>query len=283
MDSIQIRDLELYCHHGVFKEENVLGQKFLVTLILYMDTRPAGETDELKQSINYAEVAHFVKDQMEQKSFRLIEAAAEQLAHQILFRFPRIQRVSVEIKKPWAPILLPLDTVSVCIERGWTTVYLSLGSNMGDREQYIKNAVKALRDEPSIRHVRVSDLIETEPYGYTDQPAFLNAAVELQTLEDPERLLGICQKIEEEGKRERTIHWGPRTIDLDILLFGTEVVQTERLMIPHREMHKRRFVLEPLAQLAPWIQHPVLGKRIVELLENVEKKEKSLQNGGQND
>lgn len=283
MDSIQIRDLELYCHHGVFKEENVLGQKFLVTLILYMDTRPAGETDELKQSINYAEVAHFVKDQMEQKSFRLIEAAAEQLAQQILFHFPRIQRVSVEIKKPWAPILLPLDTVSVCIERGWTTVYLSLGSNMGDREQYIKNAVKALRDEPSIRHVRVSDLIETEPYGYTDQPAFLNAAVELQTLEDPERLLGICQKIEEEGKRERTIHWGPRTIDLDILLFGTEVVQTERLTIPHREMHKRRFVLEPLAQLAPWVQHPVLGERIVELLENVEKKEESLQNGGQND
>lgn len=283
MDSIQIRDLELYCHHGVFKEENVLGQKFLVTLILYMDTRPAGETDELKQSINYAEVAHFVKDQMEQKSFRLIEAAAEQLAQQILFHFPRIQRVSVEIKKPWAPILLPLDTVSVCIERGWTTVYLSLGSNMGDREQYIKNAVKALRDEPSIRHVRVSNLIETEPYGYTDQPAFLNAAVELQTLEDPERLLGICQKIEEEGKRERTIHWGPRTIDLDILLFGTEVVQTERLTIPHREMHKRRFVLEPLAQLAPWLQHPVLGERIVELLENVEKKEESLQNGGQND
>lgn len=283
MDSIQIRDLELYCHHGVFKEENVLGQKFLVTLILYMDTRPAGETDELKQSINYAEVAHFVKDQMEQKSFRLIEAAAEQLAQQILFRFPRIQRVSVEIKKPWAPILLPLDTVSVCIERGWTTVYLSLGSNMGDREQYIKNAVNALRDEPSIRHVRVSDLIETEPYGYTDQPPFLNAAVELQTLEDPERLLGICQKIEEEGKRERTIHWGPRTIDLDILLFGTEVVQTERLTIPHREMHKRRFVLEPLAQLAPWVQHPVLGERIVELLENVEKKEESLQNGGQND
>lgn len=283
MDSIQIRDLELYCHHGVFKEENVLGQKFLVTLILYMDTRPAGETDELKQSINYAEVAHFVKDQMEQKSFRLIEAAAEQLAQQILFHFPRIQRVSVEIKKPWAPILLPLDTVSVCIERGWTTVYLSLGSNMGDREQYIKNAVKALRDEPSIRHVRVSDLIETEPYGYTDQPPFLNAAVELQTLEDPERLLGICQKIEAEGKRERTIHWGPRTIDLDILLFGTEVVQSESLTIPHREMHKRRFVLEPLAQLAPWVKHPVLGERIVELLENVEKKEESLQNGGQND
>ena len=283
MDSIQIRDLELYCHHGVFKEENVLGQKFLVTLILYMDTRSAGETDDLKKSINYAEVARFVKKEMEEKNFRLLEAVAEQLARQILFHFPLIERVSVEIKKPWAPILLPLDTVSVCIERGWTTAYLSLGSNLGDREKYIKEAVGALRDEPAIRHVRVSEIIETEPYGYTDQPSFLNAAVELQTLEDPERLLHICQRIEKKGKRERTIHWGPRTIDLDILLFGTEVVQTENLTIPHREMHKRRFVLEPLSQLAPWACHPVLGERVMELLENVEKKEQSLRNGGQND
>lgn len=283
MDSIEIRDLELYCHHGVFKEENVLGQKFLVTLVLYMDTRSAGKTDDLNKSINYAEVAQFVKREMEQKNFRLLEAVAERLARQILLHFSRIQRVSVEIKKPWAPILLPLDTVSVCIERGWTTAYLSLGSNMGDREQYIKDAVEALRGEPAIRDVRISDLMETDPYGYTDQPPFLNAAVELQTLEDPQQLLRICQKIEEMGKRERTIHWGPRTIDLDILLFGTEVVQTESLMIPHREMHKRCFVLEPLAQIAPWVQHPVLGQRVVTLLENLKEKQKTLQIGGSDD
>lgn len=269
MDSIEIRDLELYCHHGVFKEENVLGQKFLVTLTLYMDTRPAGETDDLGRSINYADVAQFVKKEMEQKNFRLIEAAAEQLARGILLHFSRIERVAVEIKKPWAPILLPLDTVSVRIERGWTMAYLSLGSNMGDREQYIKDAVQALQKEPAIRDVRLSDVIETEPYGYTDQPPFLNAAVELRTLASPEGLLGICQAIEEQGKRERTIHWGPRTIDLDILLFGTEVMQTERLIIPHKEMHKRQFVLEPLAQIAPWAKHPVLGKKVIELLDEL--------------
>lgn len=269
MDSIQIRDLEIYCHHGVFKEENVLGQKFLVSVIMYMDTRPAGESDELEKSVNYAEVAQVVKEEMEQKNYRLIEAAAEHLAQRILFCFPLAERVQIEIKKPWAPIHLPLDTVSVCIERGWTTVYLSLGSNMGERERYIKDALEMLTKEPAIQCVRVSDLIETEPYGYTDQALFLNAAVELKTLKSPEQMLEVCRHIEKAGNRERSIHWGPRTIDVDILLFGDRVVQTDDLTIPHREMHKRRFVLEPLTQIAPWAEHPVFGKRVIELLDSL--------------
>lgn len=267
MDAIYIRDLEIYCHHGVFREENVLGQKFLVSLALYMDTRPAGETDDLARSINYAEVAHFVKQEMEKKDYKLIEAVAEQLAREILMKYPLLHRVRVEIKKPWAPILLPLDTVSVCIERGWATAYLSIGSNMGDREGYLREAVTALKSEPSIKEVRVSDILETEPYGYTEQEPFLNMAVELKTLETPKGLLHICQKIEQAGKRERTIHWGPRTIDLDIVLFGEERIQTEELTIPHVEMHRRLFVLEPLAQIAPWAVHPVYHQTVSELLE----------------
>lgn len=269
MDSIQIKDLEVYCHHGVFKEENVLGQKFLVSLVLYTDTSPAGREDNLELSINYAEISHFVKAQMEKQNYKLIEAVAEHLAREILLAYSLVKRVQVEVEKPWAPILLPLDTVSVKIERGWTTAYLSIGSNMGNREKHLHQALAALQNEPTIRQIRVSDFIETEPYGYTEQASFLNAAVELQTLEMPEGLLHILQRIEAEGKRERTIHWGPRTIDLDIVLFGDTIMQTETLTIPHREMHLREFVLQPLSQIAPWAMHPVYRRTVNELLEHL--------------
>ena len=272
MDCIEIKELEVYCHHGVLKEENVLGQKFSVSIILYTDTKMAGVSDDLEQSVDYAKVSYFVKERMEEKNFKLIEAVAEYVAENVLLSFPLVQRIRVEIKKPWAPILLPLETVSVAIERGWAKVYLSIGSNMGNREEYLQTALEKLRQERTIRGVRVSDWIETEPYGYVEQASFLNAAVELETLESPDSLLKILQKIEAEGGRERTIHWGPRTIDLDIVLFGDVVMQTEMLTIPHREMHLREFVLRPLAQLAPWVSHPVYHKTVSELWEQLRRK-----------
>ena len=269
MDSIQIRDLEVYCHHGVLKEETVLGQKFLVSLILYMDMREAGISDDLSKSINYAEVSHLVKQEMESRNFKLIESVAEHLAKKLLQTFPLIDRVKVEIKKPWAPILLPLDTVSVQIERGWHTAYLSIGSNMGDREKNLRDAVEALKENTSVRKVRVSEFIETEPYGYTEQDMFFNGAVQLQTTENPEGLLKLLQQIEQDGHRERKIHWGPRTIDLDLILYEDVIMNTEELTLPHREMHKREFVLEAMVQIAPWAVHPVYKKTVCELLEGL--------------
>lgn len=274
MDEIRIQDLEIYCHHGVFKEENVLGQKFLVSLILYTDIRKAGESDDLSFSIDYAEVSHFVECRMKEKNYRLIEAVAEHLAEDILLEYSLVKKVCVELKKPWAPILLPLDTVSVRIERGWTQVYLSVGSNMGDKETHIREAVESLRQDNKICDVAVSDLIETEPYGFTEQENFLNGAVSLKTLYSPYELLERIHEIEKEGKRERKVHWGPRTIDLDILLYGDEIIQTETLTIPHREMTLRRFVLEPLKQIAPWVKHPVLGETVAELERKVRESEK---------
>lgn len=269
MDCIQIQNLEVYCHHGVLKEENVLGQKFLVSLTLYTDLKQAGHLDDLNCSINYAEVSHFAEKQMKEKNFRLIEAAAEHLADDILHSFPRVEKIIVEIKKPWAPILLPLETVSVKIERGWTPVYLSVGSNMGDREGQIKAAAAALEQDEQVKDFRISTLIETEPYGYKEQDKFLNGAVSFKTLYSPKQLLCRIHEIEAAGKRERTIHWGPRTIDLDILLFGEERMEEEDLVIPHREMHRRQFVLEPLSELAPWVKHPVLGLTVDEMLRRI--------------
>lgn len=265
MDEIRIENLEVYCHHGVLKEETVLGQKFLVSLTLFTDTRQAGKSDDLSHSIDYASVAHFVEERMKGKNYKLIEAAAECLAEDILMAFPLVERLRMELKKPWAPILLPLDTVCVCIERGWQTVYLSVGSNMGDKRAHIEKAVEGLKQDEKIRRLVVSSLIETKPYGYTEQEDFLNGAIGLQTLYTPEELLDKIHEIEKEGGRERTLHWGPRTIDLDIVLYGDEVIQTDELTIPHREMHLREFVLSPLAELAPWAKHPVLGCTVSEL------------------
>ena len=275
MDQIQIKDLEVYCHHGVLKEENVLGQKFLVSLNLFTDTRKAGKTDDLSFSIDYAKVSHFVDAKMKETDYQLIEAVAEHLAEEILMEFPLVEKIQVTIKKPWAPILLPLDTVSVSIERGWKQVYLSVGSNMGDKKANIMQAIESLQKDSKIRRLQVSELIETKPYGYTEQDNFLNGAIGLETLYSPEELLERLHEIEAEGKRERVIHWGPRTIDLDIILYGDEIIQKEDLIIPHKEMHKRDFVLQPLAEIAPWAIHPILHCSITEL----EKKVRTEENG----
>lgn len=274
VDQIRIENLEVYAHHGVFQEENTLGQKFLVSLVLYTDTAQAGRSDDLSFSVDYGDVAHFVEKQMKERDYKLIEAAAEHLAEEILLQYPLVDTVSVEIRKPWAPILLPLDHVSVKIRRGWTRVYLSAGSNMGDKEGNIAKAVEALREDRRIRKVTESSRIQTKPYGYTDQDDFLNSAIAMETMYQPEELLMRLHQIEAQGHRERKIRWGPRTIDLDILLYGDALIQTEELVIPHREMHLRDFVLEPMVQIAPWAVHPVFHKTIYELYQ---------EKGGRND
>lgn len=268
-DKIIIRDLEIYGHHGVYREENVLGQKFLVSAVLLTDVRKAGKTDDINYSISYADVSHFVKDFMKKHTFKLIEAVAEHLAEEILLRFPLVEEVEIEVKKPWAPILLPLDTVSVKINRGWHGVYLGIGSNMGDKEANLREAIRLLAEEREVQIVRVSDFIVTAPVGEVEQDDFLNGALKIRTLWTPEELLNRILEIESQLKRVRIKHWGPRTIDLDILLYDQEVIQTDRLTIPHMEMHKRGFVLEPLSSIAPFIRHPVLDKTIGQLLEGI--------------
>jgi len=135
------------------------------------------------------------------------------------------------------------------------TVYLSLGSNIGDRERNLRDAVGLLA-EPQLRAVRVSSFYETEPLDVHDQPWFLNAVVEAETDLFPKQLLARVQRIEQRLGRRRLRPKGPRTIDIDILLFGSFVVNVPSLMIPHPAMHERRFVLQPLAEIAPAVRHP---------------------------
>ena len=266
MDKIKIKDLEVFANHGVFPEENTLGQKFIVSADLYTDTRKAGKTDDLTVSIHYGEVSAFIEVWLKKYTYKLLESAAENLAEELLLKYPGMRAIRLEIKKPWAPIRLPLKTVSVEIERAKHTAYIAMGSNMGDREKYIKDAVKMLDSVRGCTVKTVSDLIETPPYGVTDQDDFLNGCLELETLLTPRELLGELNRIEAEAGRERIVHWGPRTLDLDIIFYDDITVQEKDLCIPHVEMHKRKFVLEPLAQIAPYKRHPVYGKTVTEML-----------------
>jgi len=145
--------------------------------------------------------------------------------------------------------------------------YIALGSNLGDREHNLRAAIEMLRQADGVRVSSVSSFYETEPVGYTDQPAFINAAAEVMTALSPMELLRLCQDIENRLGRVRTVKWGPRTADLDILLYGDAVMDTPELKIPHPLMHERRFVLEPLAEVAPGAVHPVTGMTISQLLD----------------
>ncbi|MCJ1908488.1 2-amino-4-hydroxy-6-hydroxymethyldihydropteridine diphosphokinase [Planococcus ruber] len=129
--------------------------------------------------------------------------------------------------------------------------YLSLGSNMGDRFDMLKQAVKLLDQHPQIWVKSISSLYETDPVGYTEQEPFLNMVVCLHTAMTAIDLLDVCQGIEQKLDRKRLIRWGPRTIDLDILLYNQETIETERLVVPHPRMYERDFVLIPLIEIAP--------------------------------
>jgi 2-amino-4-hydroxy-6-hydroxymethyldihydropteridine diphosphokinase len=143
------------------------------------------------------------------------------------------------------------------------TVYLSLGSNLGNRGVNLENAISKLNQLGNV--VAVSSFYETEPVEVTAQPWFLNCAIKLDTEKMPKQLLKGILDVEQEMGRKRTQNKGPRNIDIDILLFGNSIVETKGLTIPHPALHERRFVLEPLAEIAPEVRHPVFKKTIREM------------------
>jgi len=145
--------------------------------------------------------------------------------------------------------------------------YLSLGSNLGDRDRYLREAIRRLRSLGRVP--AISSLYETQPVDLTAQPWFLNCALALETAASPAQLMGQLLAIESAMGRQRIQKKGPRTIDLDILFFGDLVVNTPALKIPHPAMQERRFVLAPLAEIAPLAIHPLLNKTIQELLEEL--------------
>lgn len=267
---IRIEELNVYAYHGVYPEENEKGQNFYINVVLTQDTRNAGETDDLKQSTDYGEVCLFITKWMAEHTFRLIEAVAEQLARDILLAFPLTDSVKLEIRKPEAPIPVPFGSVSVCIQRGWHTAYIAVGSNMGDRAAYIDEALKLLGAQRHTKLLKVSEIIATKPYGGVVQEDFLNGAIKVRTLLAPDELLQFLHEIEQNAGRERKLRWGPRTLDLDIIFYDRLVYEDDELIIPHVDMENRDFVLKPMCEIAPNFRHPVLGLTMRQLLQRLE-------------
>ncbi|MFY4777255.1 2-amino-4-hydroxy-6-hydroxymethyldihydropteridine diphosphokinase [Metabacillus sp. RGM 3146] len=153
------------------------------------------------------------------------------------------------------------------------TCYLGLGSNIGNRENYLKMAIESLKNEPAVKVGRLSSIYETDPVGYVDQEPFLNMAAEVFTSLKPEELLDVTRSIEEKLGRKRDIKWGPRTLDLDILLYNHENIETEQLIVPHPRMSERAFVLIPLKEVYPHVNIPNCSKPISVIIDQLSDKE----------
>lgn len=151
------------------------------------------------------------------------------------------------------------------------TAYLSLGSNLGDRMEYLRRGVAGLHAMPGVRVVRLSSVYETEPVGVEGQPPYLNLVAVVSTRLDPHALLAACQTVESANGRVRTVRWGARTLDIDLLLYEGVELDTPELAIPHPRMHERAFVLMPLIEVAPDIA--LLGKPASEWLQQVRGRE----------
>ena len=267
MDKIYLKNVEIFANHGVFQEEKTLGQKFILDLELTLSLEEAGKTGDLTKSVHYGELCHGIEKEFTKVSYDLIETAAEKVAEYTLVNYPMVQGVKVTLKKPWAPIGRHLDYAAVEITRERHFAYITLGSNMGNREENFKNAIKKIEEVNGVKISKVSSFIVTEPWGNEDQEEFLNGAIKVETYLTPRELMSELLRIEHELGRVREIKWGPRIIDLDIVLYDDIVSNDEFVILPHPLMHLRDFVLKPLNEIAPYALHPLKNKRIFELIE----------------
>ncbi|MBC3798608.1 2-amino-4-hydroxy-6-hydroxymethyldihydropteridine diphosphokinase [Acetobacterium tundrae] len=271
MDKLYIKDLEVFAYHGVFPEEKKLGQKFLISVTLNLDMREAAITGDLSKSVHYGDLCQALETEFKKASYDLIETAGEMLVIYILNHYPMVSQVSLMIKKPWAPILKSLDTVAIEINREWHEVFIGLGTNMGDRSQNLEAAIEAIKNTEGLQILTQSTIIETEPWGYTDQAPFLNGVVKAKTFLPPRELMTLLLEIELDLKRERTIHWGPRTIDLDVLFYDQLISNDPHVLLPHPRIHERAFVMESMAEIAPYFVHPIFNKRMIDILAELKK------------
>lgn len=256
MDRIFVDDLRVMCIIGALPHERESAQPLRVDLNVGIDLRDAGRTDELDDTVHYGQLAERVTEMAEASKFVLLERFAAEVADVVL-AFDRVDEVDVTVTKLRPPVPTPLAATGVRIVRRRAEAtsaplrshraIVALGSNLGDREGYLRLALAELGNVTA-----VSGVYETEPIGGPDaQGAYLNLVAVVDTSLDPFAFLRRCQRIEALALRQRVVHWGPRTLDVDILFFDEMRLDTPELVVPHPRVFERRFVLAPLSEVAP--------------------------------
>ena len=269
MDEVILKGLRFEGRHGVSTAERAVPQPFEVDLILGLDLRAAGRTDSLDKTVDYSLAYREVRHIVEEESFRLLEALAERIAERVL-RLNRVIRADVVVKKLRPPIAGDYDYVAVRLqrERPEHRAYIGLGTNLGHREENLRAAGRRLEELPSSRVVKFSSTYPTRPWGKVEQPEFLNQVAAIDTRLSARELLRELMEIEEAMGRRRAEKWGPRVIDLDLLLYGDQQIEEPDLTVPHPWLTKRAFVLTPLLEIAPDLKLPD-GRYLREILANL--------------
>lgn len=264
MDQLRIKNLEIFAYHGLFPSEKELGQKFVISASLSYDMTKAATELDLAASVHYGELCQQWATWLQESTEDLIETVAYKLVERTFEAYPLVQEIQLELKKPWAPVHLPLDTCSVTIHRHKQRAFVALGSNLGDKEANLKQAIEKMQAQ-GIRILKESSVLTTEPWGGVEQDSFANQVIEVETWLPAPILLETLLAIEAEMGRVRKVHWGPRLIDLDLLFVENQVMYTDDLILPHPYIAERPFVLESLQEIAPHFIHPILHQPIRQL------------------
>jgi dihydroneopterin aldolase/2-amino-4-hydroxy-6-hydroxymethyldihydropteridine diphosphokinase len=256
LDRIEVRGLVVTTVVGVLPHERTLAQPVRIDLDLHVDLRDAGRTDDLSDTADYGDVAERVASVVRESKDALLERLADRIAEMVV-AIDRVEAVDVTVTKLRPPIPEQLDSTAVHIHRSrgdydavlrvQHVAIIALGSSLGDREGYLRLAVSSFDDVQ-----RISQVFETDPVGGPEgQGAYLNMVIAVHTTLDPYALLRRCRQIEATAYRQRVVHWGPRTLDLDLLFYDDVHIDDPLLTVPHPRLAERRFVLAPLQEVAP--------------------------------
>ena len=266
-DQIIVSGLRAVTVVGALAHEREIAQPLQIDLVVDADLHDAGRSDELGDTVDYGMVCERAVAVVTESKDVLLERLAARVAEDVLL-IDRVEAVDVTLTKLRPPIPVDVDTTAVRIRRTRRELdvraavthraFLALGSNLGDREGFLRDAVAQLDGVTAM-----SQVYETDPVGGPDgQGAYLNMVVEVETPLDPFALLRRCQRIEADAMRQRVVHWGPRTLDVDIVFYGDVEMTSSELTIPHPRVGERRFVLEPLSELAPELCPPDWRERL---------------------